>query len=77
MQFLIEAFVLCMLGGTLGIILGEVVGMILQIFGFNFSRSYFMIMISFVSSALIGIVFGIFPAYKASKLKPIDALRVE
>lgn len=76
-QFLIEALILCLLGGIIGIAIGLITGYILNIFGFNFTASNKIILISFLSSAFIGIVFGIFPAYKASKLNPIDALRTE
>ena len=76
-QFLIEALILCMLGGIIGVALGIIIGLILQTFGFNFEISSVIIAISFASSLFIGIVFGIFPAYKASKLNPIDALRSE
>ena len=76
-QFLIESLVLCMFGGTIGVLLGMGIGNLLQIFGFNFVASGKIVIISFLSSAIIGLVFGIFPAYKASKLNPIDALRTE
>jgi putative ABC transport system permease protein len=76
-QFLIESLILCMLGGTIGVLLGTGIGSLLQIFGFNFSTSGGIITISFLSCAIIGIAFGIFPAYKASKLNPIDALRTD
>ena len=76
-QFLIESLMLCILGGTIGVGLGLGIGKILQTFGFNFTASSGVIIISFASSALIGLIFGIFPAYKASKLNPIDALRTE
>ena len=76
-QFLIEALILCMLGGIIGVALGIIIGLMLQTFGFNFEISSVIIAISFASSLFIGIVFGIFPAYKASKLNPIDALRSE
>lgn len=76
-QFLIESLILCMLGGIIGVLLGTGIGSLLQIFGFSFSASVTIIIVSFLSSAIIGIVFGIFPAYKASKLNPIDALRTE
>lgn len=74
-QFLVESLILCLLGGTIGVLLGLGTGKILQIFGFNFVATNSIIIISFASSALIGIAFGIFPAYKAAKLNPIQALR--
>lgn len=76
-QFLVESLMLCVLGGTIGVGLGLGIGAILQTFGFNFSATSGIVIISFASSAIIGVVFGIFPAYKASKLNPIDALRTE
>lgn len=76
-QFLIEALILCMLGGAIGVILGISAGIILQTFGFNFVAKSGIILIAFASSLFIGVVFGIFPAYKASKLNPIEALRTE
>lgn len=76
-QFLVEALILCLLGGAIGIAIGLVTGYILQIFGFSFTQSAVTIWVAFLSSALIGLIFGIFPAYKASKLNPIDALRTE
>ncbi len=76
-QFLVESLFLCALGGIIGVVLGISVGLILQTFGFNFNATSGIVMISFASSALIGIIFGIFPAYKAAKLNPIDALRTE
>jgi len=76
-QFLIEALILCMLGGAIGVILGISSGLILQTFGFNFVAKSSIILIAFASSLFIGVVFGIFPAYKASKLNPIEALRTE
>lgn len=76
-QFLVESLILCLLGGFIGIGLGLAIGFILQTFGFNFTTNTALIIIAFASSAFIGLVFGIFPAYKASKLNPIDALRTE
>ena len=76
-QFLVESLILCILGGTIGVILGIGVGEVLQTFGFNFNCSSGIIIISFIASSLIGLIFGIFPAYKAAKLNPIDALRTD
>ena len=76
-QFLVESLMLCILGGTIGVVLGLATGKILQIFGFNFVATSKIVIISFASSALIGTTFGIFPAYKASKLNPIEALRTD
>lgn len=77
MQFLIEALVLCLLGGVIGVVAGLGIGTILGKMGYTFSPSTGIVLISFLSSALIGTIFGIFPANKASKLNPIDALHTD
>ena len=76
-QFLIEALVLCLLGGILGVALGLGIGELLENMGYSFSPDFTITLIAFGSSALIGLVFGLFPANKASKLNPIDALHTE
>ena len=76
-QFLIEALVLCLFGGIIGILFGIMVGSVLGKMGYSFNPSVNIIILSFVSSAVIGIIFGIFPANKASKLNPIDALHTD
>lgn len=76
-QFLIEALVLSLLGGTLGVITGLVLGNVAEKFDYTFVYTNTIIIISFVSSATIGLVFGILPAYRAAKLNPIEALRQE
>ena len=76
-QFLIEALVLCLFGGMIGILFGIMVGTVLGKMGYSFNPSINIIILSFVSSAVIGIIFGIFPANKASKLNPIDALHTD
>lgn len=76
-QFLLEAFLLSMLGGIIGIAIGLLVGNGIEQFGYSFEGSTQIIFISFVTSAMIGLIFGIFPAYRAAKLNPIDALRHE
>jgi putative ABC transport system permease protein len=77
MQFLVESLVLSLLGGLLGILLGISVGNLAEKFGYSFTASTSIILISFCSSAFIGLIFGIFPAYRAACLKPIDALRTD
>lgn len=76
-QFLIESVVICIFGGIIGISMGIGLGNLVQNFGYSFTASSTIIFISFITSALIGIIFGIFPAYRAAKLNPIDALHTE
>lgn len=76
LQFLIESFLLSMLGGVAGVILGILLSALLcSIMGTAFSVSYFAIALGVGFSAAVGIIFGWSPARKASKLRPIDALR--
>ena len=77
LQFLVESLVLCLIGGLIGVIFGLGLGSLLEKMGYTFSPTITIIIISFLSSALIGIIFGVFPANKASKLNPIEALRNE
>ncbi len=77
MQFLIEALVLCLFGGIIGVSCGVGIGIIIGKMGYTFSPTGSIILIAFLSSAVIGTVFGIFPANKASKLNPIDALHTD
>ena len=76
-QFLIEALVLCICGGIIGVISGILIGTVLGKMGYTFTPNTSIIILSFSSSALIGIIFGIFPARKAAKLNPIDALHTD
>ena len=78
MQFLIEAVVLSMIGGTIGIMLGVAAGYALS--SFTSAPPVFTLMsivLAFVFSAMVGVGFGYYPAYKASLLNPIDALKYE
>jgi len=74
--FLKEAVCLALLGGLLGVIIGNgVVVIICHFFQWSFSWQVFPSLLGFLSSALTGIFFGSYPAYRAAKLTPIDALR--
>lgn len=77
-QFLIESFLLSMIGGFIGVVTGITGAQIVQISGvMTVSVSLFSILLSLGFSGFIGVSFGYYPAYKASLLNPIDALRYE
>ncbi|GCD83980.1 ABC transporter permease [Parageobacillus thermoglucosidasius] len=78
LQFLIEAVVLSALGGVIGVGLGFIIGKVLAAaMGLAISYSTSVSLIAFLFSLLVGVVFGVFPANKAAKLDPIQALRYE
>jgi putative ABC transport system permease protein len=78
MQFLIEAIVLCVLGGIIGILFGVGGAMILsRFFNWNTQIDPASIMLAFVFSASVGLIFGVWPARRAASLDPILALRYE
>ena len=80
-QFLIEAVVLCLVGGSIGLMIGQGLTMaIRQIPGATLEKAaipWWAIVLSFGFSAAVGVVFGMFPAVKAARLDPIEALRHE
>jgi putative ABC transport system permease protein len=78
LQFIIEALTLSLIGGIIGIIVGVSTSMILSsLSGWPTVVSILSILTAFSFSGFIGIFFGFYPAYKASLLNPIDALRYE
>jgi ABC-type antimicrobial peptide transport system, permease component len=77
-QFLVEALSLGMMGGMLGIVLGFLTALIVtQVLQWSSSISFASVAMSFGIAATTGIIFGFYPARRASRLNPIDALRFE
>jgi putative ABC transport system permease protein len=78
LQFVIEAITLCQLGGVIGIILGFIGGWVLSnAIDVTTSVPLLWVLLSVGSCTLLGVIFGGYPAWKAAKLDPIDALRYE
>ncbi|MEI7668043.1 MAG: ABC transporter permease [Erysipelotrichaceae bacterium] len=77
-QFLIEAIIITLLGGMLGLGISYIGAFIIQMLSsFKVTIGFDAVILSLIFSFSIGIVFGIYPANKASKLEPVDALRYE
>jgi putative ABC transport system permease protein len=77
-QFLMEAIVICMIGGVAGIFIGILIGNILALqLGTSFIIPWGAIILGFAVCGLVGMLSGYYPASKASKLDPVDALRYE
>lgn len=82
-QFLIEAVIVTLIGGIIGITGGALVSYLISIiinflgYDWNFILSPFSIILAVVVASAVGLVFGIYPAKKASRLEPVEALRYE
>jgi putative ABC transport system permease protein len=78
MQFLIEALVLCLLGGVIGVAIGTGTAVLLRnVFHWNAAVGLSSVVIAFVFAGVVGIVFGVWPARRAASLDPIESLRYE
>jgi putative ABC transport system permease protein len=79
LQFLLEAVTLCLVGGMVGVMIGQTFAMVLRVALGNYLKQAsvpgWAIALAFLFSAIVGVVFGMFPAIKASRLDPIEALR--
>jgi ABC-type antimicrobial peptide transport system permease subunit len=77
-QFLVEAVVLCLLGGTLGILVGRGVSLwVRSVMHWPVQASLTAILAAVLVSAGVGLAFGFYPAWKAGSLDPIESLRYE
>ncbi len=78
LQFLVESIVLCIAGGLIGIATGYLAsGILSDLSGWNVYISPASILLAFLFSAAVGVIFGIWPARRAALLDPVDALRYE
>ncbi|HAT03170.1 MAG TPA: macrolide ABC transporter permease [Candidatus Magasanikbacteria bacterium] len=77
-QFLFESIILSIGGGLIGVLVGQIIIPILNRFeGWYVVPSFMGVILSFTFSAFVGLFFGFYPAFKASRLDPVDALRSE
>lgn len=76
-QFLFESATLAAIGGVIGLILAELIGLVISHFVIQTLIPWYAIVISIGVSALVGVVAGLYPAWKAARLDPIEAMRTE
>ncbi len=75
-QFTLEAVTLCAVGGVIGVLAGSAIGLVMR-YALPSVVSIWWVAAAFGSACAIGLVFGIYPAWKAASLNPIEALRYE
>jgi putative ABC transport system permease protein len=78
-QFVLEAMTLTAVGGVIGILVGSIIALLLRLFlpSLPAEVSPFWLVVGFATAVTVGLIFGIYPAWKAARLNPIDALRYE